>query len=225
MNNETDKTNELDDFKSLWKFQKDEKSYDSSQIFNMIHKKSINSVQWLFIISIIELLLGVFFSLWTLISGKHLYSKDALELIGKETLGRFENASQIGLIGSLIFIVIIYFFYRRISSDLSVKELINNIIKFRKTVIWFLVTWFIIAVSLLSPIYYQMGKNAYLNKATGKQIPIEELESTANGVGWGFTIALILIILICCGLYYLIIYGFFLRRLNKNLKELKKIEA
>lgn len=224
INNETNNTNELDEFKSIWQTQKDEKSYDSRQIFHMIHKKSINSVQWLFILSIIELLFGILISLWSYFSGNHLYSEDALKLIGKEALDKLESFSHIGLVGSLIFMAIIYFYYRKISSNLSVKGLMDNIIKFRKSVIWFLVTWITLALVILAPIYYQMGKEAYLHQAVNQQISPEELIRTANGVGWGFTIAFILIVLICCGLYYLIIYGFFLRRLSRNLKELKKIE-
>jgi len=224
-NNETNINDELDDLKSLWKNQKEEKPYDSSEIFEMIHKKSINSVQWLFILSIIELLFGIIISLWSFFSGHHFYSEDAIELVGKEALDKLESFSHLGLLGSLIFMAIIYFYYRKISSNLSVKGLINNIIRFRKTVIWFLVIWITLALALLAPVYYQMGKEAYLHQAANQQISAEELAKTANGVGWGFTIVFALIILICCGLYYLIIYGFFLRRLNKNLKELKKIEA
>lgn len=224
-NNETNINDELDDLKFLWKNQKEEKPYDGNQIFEMIHKKSINSVQWLFILSIIELLFGISISVWSFFSGHHFYSENAMKLVGKEALDKLEFFSHLGLIGSLVFMAIIYFYYRKISSNLSVKELINNIIRFRKTVIWFLITWITLALALLAPVYYQMGKEAYLRQATNQQISPEELTSTANGVGWGFTVVSVLIILICCGLYYLIIYGFFLRRLNKNLKELKKIEA
>lgn len=225
INNETNKTDDLEDFKSIWQAQKDEKSYDSRQIFIMIHKKSINSVQWLFIISIIELLFGILISLWSYFSGNHLYSEDALKLVGKDALDKLESFSHLGLVGSLIFMGIIYFYYRKISSNLSVKGLMDNIIRFRKTVIWFLVIWIALVSAVLTPIYYQMGKEAYLHQAANQSIPSEELAKTANGVGWGFTIVFILIILVCCGLYYLIIYGFFLRRLSKNLKELKKIES
>jgi len=216
---------ELDDLKSVWKSQKEEKSYDSTQIFKMIHKKSINSVQWLFIISLIELLLGILFSLWTYFSGNHFYSEETLNLVGRESLDKLESLSHLGLIGSLIFMAIVFFYYRKISSNLSIKELISNIIKFRKTVIWFLASWLTLATVFLAPIYYQMGRTAYLNNIAEKTLSLEEIQSTANGAGWGFTVVIVFFIFIVCGLYYLIIYGFFLRRLNKNLKELKKIES
>jgi len=223
--NETNQSDELDDFKSLWQSQKDEKSYDSSQIFKMIHKKSINSVQWLFVISIIELLFGVLISLWSYLSGNHFYSEETLNSVGKESLDKLEYLSHLGLIGSLIFMGIIYFYYRKISSNLSVKGLMGNIIKFRKTVIGFLVSWLTLTTVLLAPIYYQMGKTAYLNNIAEKTLSTEEIASTANGAGWGFMVVILLFIFVVFGLYYLIIYGFFLRRLNKNLKELKKIES
>lgn len=225
MNNEIQNNDELDDFKSLWQSQTEEKSYDSSQIFKMIHKKSVNSVQWLFILSIIELLLGILISAWSYFSGNHFYSEETLNSVGRESLDKIESISHLGLIGSFIFMAIVFFYYRKISSNLSVKGLMDNIIKFRKTVIWFLASWLTLGTVVLSPIYYQMGKTAYLNSLREETLSLEEIQSTANGAGWGFTIVIVLFILIVCGLYYLIIYGFFLRRLNKNLKELKNIEA
>lgn len=215
---------ELDDLKSLWKNQPEGKNYQREDIFKMIHRKSKNSVQWLFIISITELVLGIVLSLWSFFSGNHYYSDETIKLVGQESLDKLESLSHLGLIGSLIFMSIIYFYYRKISSNLSIKELINNIIKFRKTVIWFLVCWLTLGTIFLAPVYYQMGKTAYLNNIAEKTLSLEEIESTANGAGWGFTIAIVLFILVFCGLYYLIIYGFFMRRLGKNLKELKKIE-
>jgi hypothetical protein len=224
ISNESHINNELDDFKSIWKNQKQVQSYDKNQIFEMIHKKSVNSVQWLFIISIIELFLGLILSIWTLFSGKHFFSKNALEMVGQKSLEKFESFSHLGLIGSLIFMFIIFIYYRKISSNLSVKGLINNIINFRKTVIWFLVIWMCFITALFSPIYFQMGREAYFHKVAGENLPADQINHTANSVGWGITIFFILLIFVVCGIYYLIIYGFFLRRLNKNLKELKKMD-
>lgn len=215
---------ELDDLKSVWKSQKEEKPYGRDQIFQMIHKRSVNSVQWLFIISIIELVFGIVLAVWTLFSGKHFYSQGTLEVVGKDYLDKFEMFTHLGLIGSILFMGIIFYYFRKISSKLSVTGLIKNIINFRKTVIWFLVIWLGIAIIIFAPIYYEIGKISYINSVAEKNLDALQIQETAHKVGIGTSAAFIVMLLLFCGLYYLIIYGFFIRKLNKNLKELKKIE-
>lgn len=104
------KNDELDDLKSLWKDQPVEKSYGKDEIFKMIHRKSINSVQWLFIITIIELILGLGISLWTIFSGQHFYSDDTIKMVGEGVFKRMENLSHLGLLGSIMLMGIMFYF-------------------------------------------------------------------------------------------------------------------
>ncbi len=224
--NENDQNinDELDDLKSLWQNQPDEKSYGEQEIFKMIHRKSINSVQWLFIITILEFLFGLAMSLWTILSGNHLYSDDKIEVMGIDTVSRFENLSHFGLVGSIIILCITFFYYRKISSSLSVNELMKSIMNFRQMVMWFIVCWFVFMLILFSPIIMEMGVNTYINTNSNQNIPIETIQNKAKQIGYIFVTIMIVLLLFFSVLYYGIIYGIFLRRLGKNLKELKKIE-
>lgn len=220
--NDQNRYDELDDLKSLWKSQPDQKSYGEQEIFKMIHRKSINSVQWLFIITILEFLFGLAMSLWTILSGNHMYSDEKIKAMGVETVSKFENLSHFGLIGSVIILCITFFYYRKISSSLSVNELMKSIMNFRQMVMWFIVGWFVFMLILFSPIIMEMGMNTYINE--NPEIPAEIIQSKAKQIGYVFVTIMIVLLLIFSVLYYGIIYGIFLRRLGKNLKELKKIE-
>lgn len=215
---------DLDDLKSLWKEQSVQKNYGKDEIFKMIHRKSINSVQWLFIITILELIFGLTISLWTVFSGNHFSSEETINIVGEDLFRRMENLSHLGLVGSLILFGIMFYFYRKISSSLSVQGLISTILRFRKVVMWFIIFWIVFTLVIFVPIIMEMGSNIYFNAATHENESVEQMNKSARQMGYimaGINIALILVFF---GLYYGIIYGIFLRRLGKNLKELKKID-
>lgn len=224
-NNPNIQDDQLDDLKSIWKNQTEEKSYDKNQIFKMIHRKSKNSVQWLFIITILELALAIGFSLWAIISGSNMVSTHLKEIMSPETLENYDYISHLSLIGSCIFVAITFYYFRKISTQLSVKELINKIIEFRKVLFWLIISWVILSLIFIFPMYMEMGKQVFLHDYDKGNMSEEEIKQTAKGVGIGLAAVSTLIILFFSVLYYGIIYGIFLRRLGKNLKELKKIES
>lgn len=215
--------NEFEDLKALWKNQPQEEIYDKDQIFKMIHRKSINSVQWLFIISIIEFAIGIGMSIWSMFSSSMLYPDETLENVDAETFQKFEGYSHYGIIGSIIFILITYYFYRKVSSQLSVSELIKSIINFRRAVMIFIFCWLFFTILILTPILLEYGMNTYTAINNAKPIPDADAEYTAKVVGWTVVAITLGVILLFSALYYGIIYGIFLRRLGRNLKELKKI--
>ncbi|MDD3771058.1 MAG: hypothetical protein RBT46_07970 [Weeksellaceae bacterium] len=225
MTNNIENNKDLDDLQSLWQSQKEEKTYGTDEIFKMIHRKSINSVQWLFIITLIEFLFGLGMSLWMIFTGSHLGTDTQMETVGSENYIRLEKLSHIGVLGSVIIVSITYYFYRKISSTLSVKDLIQNIIRFRKSIIVFIVLWMIFIFLLFVPILVDMGMNAYLNneKIQTDLSPEANLEM-AKKVGYITAAITMGAILIFSIFYYVVIYGIFLRRLGRNLKELRNMD-
>lgn len=215
---------DLNDLKTIWQSQADDKKYDGEAIFKMIHRKSINSVQWLFIITIIEFLFGLLMSLWMLFSGKHLYGIEEGDITESESFLKLENLSHLGILGSIIILGITYYFYRKISSNSSVQELISNIIQFRKSVILFIVLWLVLVIVIFMPLLIDIGMEHYLTQISNDDLDPQETIRIAKKVGYisaGITMAFILFI---SALYYGLIYGTFLRRLGRNLKELKEID-
>lgn len=225
INNEPHIHDELDDLKSIWKKQADEKSYGKEQIFKMIHRKSINSVQWLFIITLIELFLATGISVWALVSGTNLFSSHLTEIMNEESLRTYGYISHASVLGSALFVALTFYYYRKISVQSSVRQLIQSIIKFRKTIFWFIIIWVFLTIAFMLPTYFEMGRQIFLHDYDKGNMSAEEIQKTAYGVGVGLATVTSVLIIFFSLLYYGIIYGIFLRRLGKNLKELKRIEA
>lgn len=221
--NHKDKTTDLEHLKSLWKNQKEDKVYDSHQIFQMLHKKSINSIQWLFVITLIELAIGIGISMWVILSDAHFVSNDEIQMFGEQEYTQMEKFSHIGLFASLILVGISFYFYKKISSALAVKDLIENIVRFRKSVIYFIIIWMLFVCIIFAPLYIEVGANAYMNQTHDMNLSVEEQLNIAKKVGYLTSIVSIVLLLAFSAVYYGLIYGIFLRRLGKNLKELKKI--
>ena len=211
---------ELELLKKDW--QKRDQSYPKlsfNEIYNMIHKKSASIVKWIFIISILE------FVLWTGIS---FALKDA------DFNEKFESyhAEAIMIPFMVIgYLILAYFFYRffmnyrRISVIDNAKVLMENILKTRRTVkqyVGFNLLYLILATFLVLGITF----------ANDEQTIQVIDKASANGELFKFYAVTILSVLIMLAvvvglflLFYYLIYGLLLRRLNNNYRELKKMEV
>lgn len=190
-----------------------------NEIYKMILKKSSSIVKWIFIISILE------FVLWTVLS---FALKDA------DFNKRFESyhAEKIMIPMMVIgYIFLAYFFYKffmnykTISATDNAKKLMENILKTRRTVKQYVAFNLIyLAVST----FVIMG----IQFTNDDQILSQVNKASANGELFKFyaisiiitVAALAVAILLILGIYY-IIYGILLKRLNRNYKELKKLEV
>jgi len=190
-------------------------SYD--QIYKMIWKKSSSIVKWIFVISIIEFL---FWSIITLF----LADKDYWLEMDRLHLKEFTIISYIISYGITFFFI--YKFYRnyiKISATDDVSALMENILNTRKTVKYY-IAFVLISTSVVFLIvtYFTFYYHAVSTE-------VSEVEKYAFSPGqWAIFIGLMVLVLaIFLGiiwLFYRIIYGILLRRLNKNYKELKKLE-
>ena len=210
---------ELELLKKDW--QKEGNSYPKltyNEIYRMILKKSSSIVKWIFIISIIE------FVLWTVIS----YAlKDA------DYNQRFKeyNAESIMIpflaIGYIIIAYFLYRFfmnYRTISVTDNAKVLMENILKTRRTVKHYVaVNLGYMVVSIFVVLSIQFNRDEEMISIIDK--------ASANGELFKFYALSIIIILVVIALligvfllFYYLIYGILLKRLNKNYRELKKLE-
>jgi len=211
---------ELELLKKDW--QKEGNSYPKltyNEIYRMILKKSSSIVKWIFIISIIE------FVLWTVIS----YAlKDA------DYNQRFKeyNAESIMIpflaIGYIIIAYFLYRFfmnYRTISVTDNAKVLMENILKTRRTVKHYVaVNLGYMVVSIFVVLSIQFNRDEEMISIIDK--------ASANGELFKFYALSIIIILVVIALligvfllFYYLIYGILLKRLNNNYKELKKLEV
>ncbi len=189
--------------------------FTSKEIYPMLLKKSSSVVKWIFIISLAEIALWT--TLYFLVPES---SKKFQDGMGLNTFFLIAN-----IVGYIIVFLFIYLFYRnylKIQATNSIKELMSNILRTRKTVQYF--------------VYYNIGMAAMLMFVTNlfyfynkdKLYQILQSDDLYSGIPpetfIQFNIIGGLIIIGFLILFYWVIYGLLLRRLKKNYKQLKKIE-
>ena len=186
----------------------------------MLWKKSSSVVKWIFIISIIELLLALFITIF-LIDDQ--YIENTKEMNMREVMIVFEIISYVIL---ALYIFKFYKNYKEIKVIDSTKKLIENIINTRKTVktyinimLFLCGVYMIIFLGIIIFTENEINHNIvnFLN---------EKKFSLYLGVTFIIIIYLILISLMIAlfWLVYQLLYGLFLKNLKVNLKELKQID-
>lgn len=209
---------ELDLLKKAWK--KDTHSFEQvteTEIYKMIHKKSSSIVKWILIISILE------FALWTAVSLCY-NTDDVIKSLHAENF--LVYLKVINYINYAVVFFFIYCFYRnyaKISTINSTKQLMQDILKTRKTVQYYV--WYNLSMVFICTILGFVMAFIYNPEIDTLKYKIAHDESNLILVE---TIAiLVLIPLIAVGIFWLIyrlLYGILLRKLQGNYKELKKID-
>jgi len=208
---------ELDLLKKDWK--KSENSFQQvseNQIYKMIHKSSSSVVKWIMIIGIVEFLfwIGINF-----ISNSDDYFKklEAGNILFYMKIVTYVNYSVI-----LFFIYLFYKNFIAISTTDSTKILMKNILRTRKTVnsyVWYnLIIVFLSFVTGMLLAYFCNPELAPLK---------DKIEHGGTALALGFIGGSLFILAILIGLvwlFYKLLYGFLMRKLNRNYQELKKID-
>ena len=198
---------ELDLLKKDW--QKSENSFEQVseiEIYKMIHKKSSSIVKWIFIISIIEFI--VLNSLSFLLPDDRVSKSEIITIL-------ITALDYLSYGVALYFIYLFYKNYRSISVTSNTKKLMECILNTRKTVRYYigynLFIAFFVSVVLLS-----------------NEIQIKSATGNDDGARIFFICILMLVfVFVLVGivwLFYQLIYGILLKKLNRNYTELKKID-
>ncbi len=212
---------ELDLLKKQWQSREQDLpklSYDD--IYKMLLKKSSSIVKWIFYISIAEILF------WTILS--FLVPESSTKF--SDDIGLHDILIGVNIINYTvfgIFIILFYINYRKISLTDSIKELMANIIRTRKTVKYFVIynitTSFLIIIGI--NLYYFLNQDIvfkYMSEDYGiANISQDQFMRLFFVIQILFGLVMIAFIL----LFYRLVYGILLRRLHKNYKELEKIEG
>jgi hypothetical protein len=197
----------LEKYKKTWDNHPDEtKQFSALEIYKLAHSKSSSIVKWIFIIGVLEFV--ILNSLYFVFDMEEVYTE--YEKMG---LKNFIFYSQIvAYVISFYFLVMFYLNYKRISTTDSTKTLMKKIIKTRKTVrnyVLFNLSYMalvMIAVAIASI-------NTNFNDLNNKQIILIIIA----------TLIATLLILGVLWLFYQLLYGILLRKLNRNYKELAKV--
>lgn len=213
---------ELDILKKHWqKADKNLPQYSYEELYKMILKKSSSIVKWILIISLIE------FTGWGLL---YFLVPESSQSIN-EDMG-LKSPMLISTILTLImFVVFISIFYRNYSAIKitdSVKQLMERILRTRRTVYFFII-WNIASTAtafIWTGIYYSQNKGKLLQiiLAQNPELTMEHSQLTITGFFVGFILTALIMIGIML-LLYRIVYIRLLKRLKYNYKLLKNIDS
>jgi hypothetical protein len=211
---------ELDLLKKDWKARED--SYpklDKEALYSLIWRRSSSIVKWLYYISIAE------FVFWTALS---FFTKNAETDALVKSIHLYSFINTLTVINYAVLIYFIYRFYKnykKISYNSSSKELVESILKVKRTVthyVWFNLS--ILAISLLGLFYgiihYGPATESIFNSAAKEDNSL---------LFWAIIAAVCILIIglaiLLLWLFYKLLYGILLKKLKMNHKELRKLNS
>ena len=210
---------ELELLKKDWQENQKFPKLSKQEIYALLHKKSSSIVKWIFILSLIE------FGFWTLLA---LFMKDT------EEQQRFDSYEMDHIMIPLMvisYLILGYFFvtfyknYKKISSTDSVKLLMKNILKTRKTVKHYvLFNLVFIYIGLIIGVLIEMDKSSDFQLITSKFTETNEYLMMYGIIALLTLLMMVVLTGILLGFYYLV-YGILLKRLKKNYKVLEEMEG
>lgn len=191
-------------------------SYD--QIYTMILKRSSSIVKWIFIISLLE------FVFWLGIS---IAMKDSESAKRMNELHANYIIIPLSIAGYLVLAYFFYLFfknYKTISVTDNAKTLMENILKTRRTVrhyVAFNLVYLVIATFVILGIEFNQNE-LFVASAQNAAADGDVFLYYARIVL--VVIAMLAIMIAILLFFYWLIYGVLLRKLNRNYKELKKLD-
>lgn len=217
---------DIDSFKKSWQNQTIADGYNQEDIEKMLNKKSRNYVKYILWISIAEFFVFGMINFITLFSSN--FHTDFTSILNRLqiknqsqvefSLDRIYNWMKVAsLVITGIFVIIFYINYKRINVEANLKKFITHIIAFKKTVNLFIISNIVLLLLVIGCfttfiIYTMRLQKIHIDNPT--------FWGLISGVTFSLLICIILILL-----YYKIAYGITLKRLSKNLNQLKAIDS
>lgn len=217
---------DLDSFKKTWQEQPVQQKYNDNEILQMLNKKSRNYVKYIFWISVFEFLFFTLIGLFYIIQGKESNSFiNILTKLGVQRTSELEDTfDNIYLVLKILSLAITAYFvlkfyqnYKVIKIEENLKKFILKIIKFKKTVNAFILINIALLITFTS--IFTIFVFYILNTQN-----VEITNSTLIGFIAGIIISTAFTV-IMVWLYYRIVYGIIIKKLDKNLTQLKEIDS
>ena len=207
---------ELELLKKDWNKQPENNRLTVKDIYPMLHKKSSSIVKTLFYISIAELLF------WILINVVSYSTSDTfknnIDILFSESM--FTALSIFSYAVIVLFVYLLYKSYKSISVTDNAKKLMQSIMNTRK-IIKYYVLYNLIMVFLSSV----AGLTYSINNTPELATNFSHFNNKQMAVFIIFTTIVLGVSVVLIWLFYKLIYGWLLKRLNKNYKELEKLEV
>ena len=207
---------DLANYKKVWKNQPEEKNKISAlEIYKMTQSKSNSIVKWIFIIGLLE------FVFWFAINYIETKNGDLESFEKLNIINYIDIFDYFHYVVVVLFLILFYRNFSLISTTDSTKKLMENILLVRKTVKWYVyynlinVIVFFIIINILI-----FNTPNGINIISGIENFDQEHMMTVYIVAQIAAIAIMILIL---WLFYYLLYGILLKKLNKNYKELTRL--
>jgi hypothetical protein len=195
----------LDKYKKTWSNQPEEAHKLSKvEIYKMAHSKSTSIVKWIFIIGLLEFLIIIPF-LFIETDAKHFEEMNVLWL--------HKTIDIVSCAIVAFFVIKFYLNYRSISSLDNTKTLMDKIVKTRRTVRNYIFTGLSFISILILMMAFSSINNQFINETPIFKIGIIAIFIFIGAIFLGLF-----------WLFYQLIYGILLKKLNRNYKELAKLD-
>lgn len=193
----------LDNLKDLWKNQEESTiRFTEKDIHKMVQKKSSSIVKWILIISLLEFILPNLIFLFTDFNA----TKQFYEQYGLTTTMMIYSALHISII--FLFIYVFYKNYRNISAGSTVRILLSDILKTRRTVKYYIYYNLTIMGVIGLHIFYAVFNSAEFQNSLASGTSMVQI--------WIVSIMFLCMALLIFWLFYRVLYGFFLKKLKRN---------
>lgn len=216
----------IDHLKKTWQEQAIPTKYGNSDILEMLNKKSRNYVKYILWISLAEFLIFLGITLFYIFHGDDAQSfMNIMERLGAEKTPALEAGFAhlyfimkiISLLITGFFVLKFYFNYKKINVEANLRKFILQIVRFKKTVNVFILCNILLLIVFMVILLIFIFVN--LNQ---QQIHLDNATFTGFLVG---VVATILVSILMIWVYYRVVYGIIMSRLNKNLNQLQEIDA
>lgn len=208
----------LDNYKKAWGNQPEETSkLSSKEIYKLAHSKSSSIAKWIFIVGILE------FIFWAVIN---MFIPESFFQVYKDlNLVDFLNVFMVlHYIIVFLFLYLLYRSYKKVSLIDNTKKLIKNILNIRKTVNYY------VYYNLITVFLGSIMLNIVLFSDSNKLMKVMNPENIAMDINQVITVTVIsqiialVIVLVLLWLFYKLVYGILLKKLNRNYKQLIKLD-
>jgi hypothetical protein len=209
---------ELEILKKDWNKERlEDKKLSPQEIYPMLQKKSSSIVKMLFHISIAELVF------WILVNTipyftSNIFKKRLDAIYTNEYI--FTGITIFSYVIIFLFIYLLFKAHKTISVTDNAKKLMESILNTRKVIKYYVIYNLVLAfISLVIGMYLAIANNPEVSET------ISNLDRQQTLITFALFVIVIAVFVCVIWLFYKLLYGLLLKRLNQNYSELKKLEV
>jgi hypothetical protein len=196
----------LEKYKTAWSNQPQEtRQLSALEIYKLAHSKSSSIVKWIFIIGVLEFIIMILFLFFV---------TDTKGFEEMNILWIYKTVNILSYFVVTFFVIQFYLNYKRISALDSTKKLMVTILRTRRAVRNYIFTGLSLVAILILAIAFSSINHQFIDETLFVKVVIILIFLFVGAIFIGLI-----------WLFYQLLYGILLKKLNRNYKELAKLES